>query len=186
MQHLHELCAEQFVISDTDARMIDAARTLVLKTIMSRKAKSGQLNSMVRLLGALDRLPNLSVAENISVTILTRLRTAASKPVYQYWEISQAGHSFRIASGHMRAPQDGEAFTMLTWEFAPGKASTLTVTRNDGQLPPSARHFTGAVAAIDLFQGDYEIQVDDEFEEANGLYAVEPVARARNVLPLHP
>jgi hypothetical protein len=161
---------ETYYLSGPDRVVIAAAIELLTKIVRSPFIRPSQLISAAKALHVIGKLPQVTKqAVNVQVSLSGPRRWFGQRQIWHWWTVEVAGHRVRVESaGIVHQESSGQEsgganpFTCLQWSLEPGAASESKDFLGELQGIDDAQPFPDEIAALNLSEGGFTLDVEDE------------------------
>ena len=150
--------------SNRDQSVVATAIQLLGKILRAPFTTPAQMASVAKLLHVLHRLPQRSVNMTLSIDLCGPRRRFGEHEIYHFWQMNVVDDEIEISSGghFYRESTGGDTFTCMQWNAAPGFEPDYGDYLSGLQIVDDAQPYDQEVAALDLAQPGYKLDVSDD------------------------
>lgn len=156
---------ETYLLPGRDRSLVAAAIDLLEKIARASLTCPAELVSVAKALHLLKRLPQVSDAEvTLSIQLKGPSRRFGEHEISHFWNVETNSPLIQIYSGgyFYRPSTGGDSFTSFRWNALPGEEPEYSNYLDQLQIVDDARPFHLEVAAIDLNESGFALEVEDE------------------------
>ncbi len=153
----------KYVLNGADQAFLGAAASMLAKIVKSDAISAAKLVSVAKLQHALSRLPRVTSALTVEVTVTGPRRKFGRIETWHYWDIRLSDGELHLGSGgHFYDPgTGGDSFTSFSWSISPESKSEFRDYRAHLSAVPDLMSYPDAINFIDFSEGKYRVGVED-------------------------